>query len=255
MSATIYEIENRPDDHPARRADIRNFGLRKVGQAPAGKILEDPHLSLYYLDFDDRRAVFVETPVDVDLSLAPFYFITQFDTARRVWTIPFDAMIRLAQDVSLDEQRLILIYSVGRCGSTLASQIFSQVPGVINISEPHALMQLVVAQNTKLAEDDELVTLLKATMGILCKTDAETAWTIKGQSFVIELGAWIQQKGFLVAFLVMMTLNLGWSVFYTWIFTNTQGSLLLVAVLHGSEIWTAYWMARTGIDPHDLDNY
>jgi uncharacterized protein len=68
-------------------------------------------------------------------------------------------------------------------------------------------------------------------------------------------GAWIQQKGFLVAFFVMMVLNLVWSILYAWIFNNTQGSLLLVAVLHGSEIWTAYWMVRLGIDPNNLDNY
>ncbi|NIS80245.1 MAG: hypothetical protein GTO14_08555 [Anaerolineales bacterium] len=29
----------------------------------------------------------------------------------------------------------------------------------------------------------------------------------------------------------------------------------MVAVLHGSEIWVAYWMLRTGINPSNLDNY
>ena len=48
---------------------------------------------------------------------------------------------------------------------------------------------------------------------------------------------------------------LPWSIFYTWIFNNTGGSLLLVAVLHGSEIWAAYWMLSAGIDPRNLDNY
>lgn len=69
-------------------------------------------------------------------------------------------------------------------------------------------------------------------------------------------GVWIVQKGFLIAFLTMVVmLILPWSIFYTWMFNNTKGSLLLVATLHGSEIWLAYCMMSTGISPNNLDNY
>jgi hypothetical protein len=160
---------------------------------PAGKILENPHITLYGLDFENRQAVFVETPADVDLSQAPFTVITQFEKAKRVLTISFETMIQLAKSVTIEDSRLILIYSVGRCGSTLASQIFAQIPGVINISEPYALMQLVIARNTKAAKDDDLVALLEASIRLLCKTAAEAAWVVKGQSFVIELGDWLHR--------------------------------------------------------------
>jgi membrane protease YdiL (CAAX protease family) len=66
---------------------------------------------------------------------------------------------------------------------------------------------------------------------------------------------WIAQKGFRVAIGALLLFQLTWSVFYTWIFNNTGGSLLLVAVLHGSEIWAGYWMLGSGIDPNNLDNY
>jgi membrane protease YdiL (CAAX protease family) len=67
---------------------------------------------------------------------------------------------------------------------------------------------------------------------------------------------WIAQKGVLVAMGAALLLFLiPWSIFYTWIFNNTRGSLLLVAVLHGSEIWLAYWMLNTGINSKNLDNY
>jgi hypothetical protein len=102
-------------------------------------------------------------------------------------------MIQLAKSVTLDDNRLIFIYSVGRCGSTLASQIFAQIPGVVNISEPYVLSQLVIARNTKSAKDEELVTLLVAAICLLCKTAAEIAWVVKGQSFVIELGDWLDK--------------------------------------------------------------
>ncbi len=67
---------------------------------------------------------------------------------------------------------------------------------------------------------------------------------------------WISQKGFLVAYgTSIVLLMIPWSIFFTWIFNNTRGSLLLVAALHASEIWIAFWMMRSGIDPGNLDNY
>lgn len=197
MMATTFDIVDRPSDRRFRRADIRNFRLREIGQVPAETIVENPHITLYSLDFEHRQAVFVETPADVNLSQAPFYFTTQYKHATRILTIPFDTMVQLAQSVTVDENRLIFIHSVGRCGSTLASQIFAQIPGVINMSEPDALTLLVVARNAEVARnaqahnDDDLIALLKATINLLCKTAAETAWVIKGRSFVIELGDWL----------------------------------------------------------------
>jgi len=191
LIATTFEIVDRPSEHPPGRADIGNFHLRESGQLPAEQILENPNITLYSLDFENRQAVFIETPADVDLSQAAFYFMTQYEKAQRVLTIPFETMLKLAQPVFVDEKRMVFIHSVGRCGSTLASQIFAQVPGVINISEPEALMQLVIARNAKAHNDDDLVALLEATIKLLCKTAADTAWVIKGRSFVIELGDWL----------------------------------------------------------------
>jgi hypothetical protein len=192
LIATTFEILDRPNNSPSLVADIRkDFRLGEIGQLPVDKILENPHITLYGLDFENRWAVFVETPADIDLSQAPFYFNTQLKKAKRVLTIPFETMIQMAKSVTIDDNRLIFIYSVGRCGSTLASQIFAQIPGVINISEPYALSQLVIARNTRKAREDELVALLEAAICLLCKTEADTAWVVKGQSFVIELGDWL----------------------------------------------------------------
>ena len=67
-------------------------------------------------------------------------------------------------------------------------------------------------------------------------------------------GEWILQKGFLTTFLAMAILSLPWSIIFTWLFNNTRGSLLLVAICHGSEIWLAYLIAGMGINPKNLDN-
>jgi membrane protease YdiL (CAAX protease family) len=67
---------------------------------------------------------------------------------------------------------------------------------------------------------------------------------------------WISQKGFLVTIVTLLLMFLlPWSIFYSWIFNNTKGSLLLVAVLHGSEVWAAFWMLSAGINPSNLNNY
>ena len=118
MMATSFEIVDRLRGRSFQLADIRDFRLRQIGQQPAERILENPHITLYSLDFENRRAVFVETPADVNLSQAPFYFVTQFEKATRVLTIPFETMVQLSQAVSIDDNRLISIYSVGRCGSS-----------------------------------------------------------------------------------------------------------------------------------------
>lgn len=194
MTATVFEIIDRIGERPSLQGDIRrDFRFGERAQLPVGEILENPYISLYGLDFENRRAAFVETPADVDLSQAAFYFGTQFEKATRALTIPFEAMIQLAESVPMDDSRLIFIHSTGRCGSTLASQIFAQVPGVMNISEPYALSQLVIARNTKKAAEDELVPLFAATIRLLCKQAAGTAWVVKGQSFVIELGDWLHR--------------------------------------------------------------
>lgn len=191
MMATIFDVIERDQRAHVRQAGLNNFRLREQGRLPASDILENPHITLYSLDFEHKQAIFAETPADVDLSQVPFFMTSQHETATRIWTTSFDVMLKLAQSVDLDDSRLISIYSVGRCGSTLASQIFAQVPGVINISEPAVLSQLVVARNMAIASEDDLIALLGASIHLLCKTAAETAWVLKGQSFVIELGDWL----------------------------------------------------------------
>ena len=193
MIANSFVITDKRRESPTGLADIKDFILREDGQVAAEKILENPHITLYALDLADSRAVFVETPPDVNLSHAPFYYLAQYENAVRVLTVSFTSMIQLAQSVILDDARLILIHSVGRAGSTLASQIFAQVEGVINISEPDALTWLVVARYFQPDNKDGLLALLDATVRLLCKTPAQTAWVIKGRSFVIELGDWLHQ--------------------------------------------------------------
>jgi len=67
---------------------------------------------------------------------------------------------------------------------------------------------------------------------------------------------WVAQKGFVVAMGALILINqIPWSIFYTWMYNNTKGSILFPAILHGSEVWVAYWFLSTGIDSGNFDNY
>ncbi len=69
-------------------------------------------------------------------------------------------------------------------------------------------------------------------------------------------GDWVSQKGFLIAMGAFILINqIPWSIFYTWLFNNSKGSMLLPAVLHGSEVWVAYWILSTGINQGNFNNY
>ena len=193
MKATIYEITGKQRKAPFDLADVKDFLLREIGRSTTEEILENPHITLYSLDFKNNQAVFVETPADVNLSQAPFYFMTQYENATRVLTVSFETMIQLARSVTVHDNRLIFIHSVGRSGSTLASQIFAHVPGVVNISEPDALTLLVTARYSQPDNEDHLIDLLEATICLLCKTPAEKAWVIKGRSYIIGLGDWLHK--------------------------------------------------------------
>ena len=188
MFATKFEIVSRRRSNPVGLTDIRDFELREAGPIDAQEILANPRISLYAVDFENNRAVFLETARPEELSQAPFYYQAQYENAVRMITLSLESMVLLAQSVSITDNKLVFIHSPGRSGSTLASKIFAQVPGVMNISEPDALTQLVIARFMHPDQKEMLRMLLDACVRLLCKTPAPTVWVVKGRSWVIELG-------------------------------------------------------------------
>lgn len=94
----------------------------------------------------------------------------------------------MGRDLPVDEERLVFIQSTGRAGSTLASEIFRQLYGVANISEPDALTDLVAYRSTFPQNTAELSALTDAAVRLLCNVEAPGGHVVKGRSFAIELG-------------------------------------------------------------------
>ena len=193
MEVTVYDITARERLFNLGFASISDFSLSQSCFIPADEILRNPDISLYTLDFKGRCAVFVETPPKANLSTAPFYYMTQYESAIKVMVLPFSDFIQLSMAMSLREERVTFIYSVGRAASTLASQIFAEIDGVESISEPDALTVLVAARSSPLESEQELKALLAASVQFLCKSENSTNWVIKGRSQMIEVGDWLHQ--------------------------------------------------------------
>ena len=191
MAAEILEITSRHRPSPIGFADPADFRLSAAGTADAGTVLR-PEVTLYCLDEPRRRALFVECDPAVDISAAPFYYQAQFEHAHRVVALPYDELHRLAATVQDPRDRLVLLYTTGRCGSTLLSGAFRQVPGVTSLSEPDVLTQLVALRPTDGSADAEVQSRAEACMKLLCKPPrrgvaAPARWVVKFRSMGIEL--------------------------------------------------------------------
>jgi hypothetical protein len=168
-----------------------DFRVRDGGAIDPRIVLQDPNITLYCLDFENRQALFVETPPEYDLSRAPFLYQAQYEAARRLIQVPYETLHRLAAEVVLDPSRLILIYSVGRCGSTLVSLAFNAIEGVESISEPDVFTQMLGTWGTDDLEGVEKAELLKSCTLLQCapgRIKGATAWALKFRSMVTKLG-------------------------------------------------------------------
>ncbi len=93
----------------------------------------DPDVSPYCFDFDERKLFCVSTP---DIARATFFYQAQRRDARSVIKVPFDALPDPGASPTL-------IFSVGRCGSTLLHKAF-QAAGVRTVSEPDYFTQVAL---------------------------------------------------------------------------------------------------------------
>ena len=191
MAAKVLHIKRKLTIPPESVVNVRNFRCREGEAVDAEITLRDPNLSLYCVDDSKKRAIFVETPPNIDLSVAPFYYQAQFQHALRLLAVPYEDLHRLAGGAGDPFEKLVLIYSVGRCGSTLLSKIFNQVNEVVSLSEPDVFTQIVALRNPDGSRDREIEELLFSCTRFLGKPASGKrvpCLVIKLRSFCIEIG-------------------------------------------------------------------
>ncbi|WP_162908079.1 sulfotransferase [Allorhizocola rhizosphaerae] len=179
--ARALSIVDRGRPHPIAIAGAGDFVCRDAGPADAEAVLHDPALSLYCLDHDQRRALFVRTTPGVDLTAQPFLFQAQFEHAESLLAVPYEVLHELAARAPFDPSRVVMLYSTGRCGSTLLVRAMAEAGGLTGLSEPDVLTQLVTV------DDPERTDLAVTCLRLLCSTMGGRPVVVKPRSFVVEL--------------------------------------------------------------------
>ena len=192
MNANLLEINTRKRRDPFAVADPTDFEFSEGPSIDPRAVLADPLISLYCLDHANRRALFVETTPGVELSRAPFLYQAQYENSVRLIGVPYETLHELARGISLDDQKVILVYSIGRTGSTLLGAALTAVEGMVGLSEPDVFTQLVAFREWDGSNDEEISALVESCTKILCKPTEQISnprgWVIKFRSFVVELG-------------------------------------------------------------------
>ncbi len=159
MSATVFEIAEKVKDRATGHANLDNFVL-DAGIAAPLSVLDAPNVSLFCLNDDASAAIFVETPPDVEIDGAPFYYQAQYEHALRAIAVPIDEFHRVADAIEVG--KLIFVHSTGRCGSTLISQALATVEGVRSLSEPDIYTQIHEMRHFDAHPHDDQITHLLA---------------------------------------------------------------------------------------------
>ena len=87
----------------------------------------------------------------------PFLYNVQYKRCTELIIVPIKFFLRLADFVKDPEPKLVLLSNMGRCGSTLLTQMFEAVPGIVTMSEPSFMSTLVSTKwKTQISVRDHL---------------------------------------------------------------------------------------------------
>jgi len=191
MQGLVFPIIDKPDVGQ-RWVRIDDFVLGEAQPIDVDIVARNPLLSLYCIDLDDQTAVFVETTPDASLCDAVFMFEVQRSTAQRVVKIPLEAMHRIASRADIEPDNIALVYSVGRCGSTMLSKALGTFNGVASLSEPDVMTQLIWLWGRSGLDKPENEQLLRDCTIMQClptKLTGSTHWALKFRSYVTVMGS------------------------------------------------------------------
>ena len=185
MTATVFDVQERL---PGRSylAGLDHFRLRRTEEVPAENLLENPQITLYAFDDEGRNAVLVETPPGIDLTAAPFYYLAQKEHAGRVYTLPYETFNDLARTLP-NPAHLVLLHSVGRCGSTLLCRALGELGNVVTLSEPDAYTWVPGIRPRDGSRDAELTELVRSATRFHAANTGSGTLLLKFRGWCLEM--------------------------------------------------------------------
>ena len=163
MTAQVFTIRHKQRELWIEPAKPDLFTLSDPQDVDPQAAFENGPWHLYCLEPGTRRALFLDLPDDHDLSQATFAYDMQFQKATRALVMDFETILDVARNRPGPAKHL-LVFSTGRCGSTLFSRVLAALPGIWSLSEPDAFTNLALAKPP--VPDTELVPLLRAAMAL-----------------------------------------------------------------------------------------
>ncbi|MEA5536724.1 sulfotransferase domain-containing protein [Crocosphaera sp. XPORK-15E] len=185
-TAKILQIKSKIKPHFLSIPSLEDFDYQEVERIDIDSIINQSNISLYCLEFSQKIAIFVETNPNINLYQFPFFYQAQYDYAQRLIAVTFEDLSKIAQEVE-KPKKLVIIYSVGRCGSTLLNSIFNQIKNTVSFSEPGVYDQLVIMRQWDGSNDPEISQLVENCTKLLCRSFLSYTQVIKFRSYGIEL--------------------------------------------------------------------
>ncbi|GJM42892.1 MAG: sulfotransferase family protein [Ardenticatenaceae bacterium] len=185
-NARILNINKKVRQNPTSFVSLRDFDVTPGGTVSLKTIAQKPNITLYALNHFNQEAIFVETPPEIDLSERPFLYQAQYDNAIRLYSMSYKSLFKLAEMMRQPDKQLILIHSVGRCGSTLLNAVFNNLDDVLSLSEPEAFTEIVKRREPDGRNENEMARLLDAVIQVQCRPSNQIApkrYVIKFRSF------------------------------------------------------------------------
>lgn len=190
MTAQILNIHHRYRHSPTAWVRFEDFVVSDGEPISAEVVLNTPNVTLYCLDKQKNRFIFTQADPTVDLTQHPFFFQAQFEHAQRLIAVPFESLHKLTENLEVSAEQFVFLYSVGRCGSTLLSEVFNQFDNVVSLSEPDIFTQLLIMRPENGQNDSFFRRLLRTSLLALMKPmppKRPTHYVIKFRSYGVEL--------------------------------------------------------------------
>ena len=125
--------------HSIRMARTDDF--RVARWEPRDVVPDDAPWIPYAFDLEAERLWLTDVGNVDSLLAAPFFYQAQYRQATQVLSCPVERVGMLVPAAGFDPARLIFVFSIGRCGSTLLSALL-RARSIISVSEPDSLYQL-----------------------------------------------------------------------------------------------------------------
>ena len=185
-NAKTWQITHKKKPHFLSIPSLEDFDYQEYEIINVDDIVNQPNISLYCLDFPQKLAIFVETSPDINITQLPFFYQAQYEAAQRLIMISFAELSEIAQNIESPQKR-IMIYSVGRCGSTLLHSVFNKLKNTVSFSEPGVYDQLVIMRQWDRSNEAEISELVKTCTQLLGKSLNSSMQVIKFRSYGIEI--------------------------------------------------------------------